>query len=61
MDTGTVIGSMIMCILMGSCAILTEVLDFMPENISDFRLCAFLIAWGVFIASAFGVAASGIL
>jgi len=61
MDTGAIIGSMTLCILMGSCAILNEFQDFLPDDISDGNYCAFLVAWGLFIVSVVGIAASGVL
>lgn len=60
MSTGPVVSSMIMCILMGACAILTEIQEFIPESLSDRSYLAIMIAWGVFLVSAVGVAASGI-
>lgn len=59
MTTGSIIGSMLMCLLMGACAILTEALDFMPENISDRNCLAIIVFWGLFVVSAVGVAATG--
>jgi len=46
---------------MGSCAILNEFQDFLPDDISDGNYCAFLVAWGLFIVSVVGIAASGVL
>ena len=61
MNTGSVISSMLMCILMGACAILTEIQDHTPEDISDRNYLVLMVAWGIFVVSAVGAAASGIL
>ena len=61
MSTGSIVSSMIMCLLMGACAILTEIQEYLPDDISDRNYLAIMVAWGLFIVSAVGVAASGVL
>lgn len=61
MSTGSIVSSMIMCLLMGACAILTEIQELLPDDISDRNYLAIMVAWGLFIVSAVGVAASGVL
>ena len=61
MNTAAAVGSMTLCILLGSFAILDEIQKYVPDDASDRRYCAFLIGWGVFTVSAVGAAAAGIL
>ena len=61
MNTGSVISSMLMCILMGACAILAEIQESLPESLSDRSYLVIMIAWGVFLVGAIGAAASGVL
>lgn len=60
MNTAAVVGSMTLCILLGSFSILADFQEYAPDHISDRKYCAFLIGWGVFTVSAVGIAATGI-
>jgi hypothetical protein len=59
MNVAAVVGSMILCILLGSWAILDEFQEYAPDDISDCKYCAFLIGWGFFTVSVVGIAANG--
>lgn len=59
MNVSAIVPSMALCILLGSCAILDELVTVAPDDLSDGKYCAILVGWGFFVAGAVGVAAAG--